>query len=60
MTDVQREEVDHILDYVRGYVYTSEQEDDVLIVGDNWVVSVDRDGNTSEANGMEWESGWSC
>ena len=60
MTDVQREEVDHILGYVRGHVYTSEQEDDVLIVGNDWIICVDRDGSTSEANGMEWETGWSC
>lgn len=60
MTDVQRETVKHIREYVDGQVFTSLDSDDALLIGEDWIICVDRDGNTSEANGMEWETGWSC
>ena len=60
MTDVQRESVKHIQEYVDGQVFTSLDSDDVLIIGEGWIICVYRDGNTSEVNGMEWETGWTC
>lgn len=60
MTAVQRETVKHIRDSIGGQLFLSQDSDDALIIGEGWLICVDRDGDTSEVNGMEWETGWSC
>ena len=65
MTAVQQRTAETILATIEGEVFVNgnghgDEGNDILIVGNGFVIAIDWEGNTSEATVGEWQTGWTA